>query len=72
VNFGKKIIQGQPENDPDWIKEIAFYVSDVKKEEFSDNDKKFLRELFFEYQQDGLSPRDAIAKAKNVILSFKN
>jgi len=65
------ILQCKKEDDPEWIKEIAFQLSILKKQKITDEDKKLFRDLFFEYQRDGLSPKDAIEKAKNIILSFK-
>jgi hypothetical protein len=67
---GRKASLGKPKDDPEWIKEIAFQVSILKKRKVTDEDKKLFRELFFEYQRDGLSPKDAIEKAKNIVLSF--
>ena len=66
----EKVLLGKPEDDPEWIKEIAFQLSILKKQKITDEEKKLFRELFFEYQRDGLSPKDAIEKAKNVVLSF--
>ena len=63
-------LQGKKGNDPEWIKEITFQLSILKKQKITDEEKKLFRELFFEYQRDGLSPKDAIEKAKNVVLSF--
>ena len=68
---GRKALLGKPKDDPEWIKEITFQLSILKKQKITDEDKKLFRELFFEYQRDGLSPKDAIEKAKNIILSFK-
>ncbi len=68
---GRIVLLGKPKDDPEWIKEIAFQISILKKRKITDEDKKLFRELFFEYQRDGLSPKDAIEKAKNIILSFK-
>ncbi len=67
---GRKVFQGSPENDPEWVKEIASQLSLIKKKKITDEEKLLLRELFFEYQRDGLSPKEAIEKAKKVILSF--
>ena len=64
-------LQGKKECDPEWIKEIANYAKTVKKLKLTNEDKKLLRELFFEYQRNGLAPKYAIKKAKNVVLSFK-
>ena len=68
---GRIVLLGKSKDDPEWIKEIAFQISILKKQKITDEDKKLFRELFFEYQRDGLSPKDAIEKAKNIILSFK-
>ena len=68
---GGKALLGKPEDDPEWIKEIAFQLSILKKQKITDENKKLLRDLYFEYLRDGLEPKDAIEKAKNIILSFK-
>jgi len=68
---GKKILHGSPENDPEWVKEIADYVK-TGELNLIDEDKKLIRELFFEYQRDGLSPKDAIRKAKDMFYVLKN
>ena len=70
MKTGEKVLLGKPEDDPDWVKEIASQISLIKKKKITDINKKLLRELFLDYQRDGLSPRDAIEKAKNVIFSF--
>ncbi len=67
----EKVLIGKPEDDPEWVKEIASQISLLKKKRVTDEEKKLFREIFFEYQRDGLSPKDAIEKAKNVVLSFK-
>ena len=67
---GKKILQGSPKNDPEWIKEISNYTK-TGKLNLTDEDKKLIRELFLEYQRDGLAPKNAIEKAKNIVLCFK-
>ncbi len=68
----EKVLIGKPEDDPEWVKEIASQISLLKKKRVTDEEKKLFREIFFEYQRDGLSPKDAIEKAKNVVLSFEN
>jgi len=37
----------------------------------TDEDKKFLQDLFLEYKISGMKPKEAIEKAKNVLMSFK-
>jgi len=71
MKTGEKVLQGKPEDDPEWVKEIASQISLIKKKKITDINKKLLRELFLDYQRDGLSPKEAIEKAKNIILSFK-
>ena len=68
---GRKTLLGKSKDDPEWIKEIAFQISILKKQKITDEDKKLFRELFLEYQRGGLSPKDAIEKAKNIVLCFK-
>ena len=69
---GKKRLQGLRENDPVWIKELASHISYLSKKKITDEDKKLILELFFEYQREGLPPKIAIEKAKNIILSFNS
>jgi len=57
---------------PEWVKELANEVYILKKYKIKDEDRKLIRDLFFEYIRDGLQPKEAIIKAKNIILSFKN
>ena len=63
----KKVIRGRKENDPEWIKDIASYVKSGK----TDKHKKQLRELYLEYTRDGLKPKEAWEKAKNVLACFE-
>lgn len=69
---GTKVLLGTPKNDPAWVKETARQISILKEQKITKTEKNLLRELFFEYQRDGLKPKDALEKAKNVILCFKN
>ena len=62
----KKVIKGRKENDPEWIKDIAFYVKSGKAEKH----KKQLRELYLEYTREGMKPKEAWEKAKNVLACF--
>jgi hypothetical protein len=66
-----EVLQGKPQNDPEWVKEIASQLSYLKGRTLTNEERILLRELFIEYQQDGLKPKDAIEKAKNILLSFK-
>jgi hypothetical protein len=71
MRWHKKTNQGLPDDDPEWIKEISDYAKNVKIK-LTDEDKRLIRELFFEYRRDGLMAKDALEKAKNVALCFKN
>ncbi len=67
----EKVLQGKPEDDPEWVKEIVSFASACKKQKITDEGKKLLRDLYFEYLRDGLKPKNAMEKAKNVLASFK-
>ena len=69
---GRKILQGTPKNDPDWIKELSLHLDLGKQYKLTDEDKKFLRDFFMEYILDGMKSKEAFEKAKNVLMSFKN
>ena len=70
MKAGEKGLLGKPEDDPEWIKEIASQISLIKKKKITDVNKKLLRELYLDYKRAGLSSKDAIEKAKNVLISF--
>ena len=61
---------GKKDNDPDWIKEIVAYIYANKKQELKKEYKILFRDLFFEYQIEGLKPKEAIEKAKKVLKCF--
>ncbi len=71
MKTGEKVLLGKKRDDPEWVKEIVFQISIFKKQKITDEDKKLLRDLYFEYLRDGLKPKDAIEKAKNIMLSFE-
>jgi len=72
MKSGRKNLQGEPKNDPDWIKEISLHFNADKKHKLTDEDKKFIRDLVLQYQRNGMTPRQAFEKAKNVLMCFKN
>ena len=72
MNSGRKILQGTPKNDPDWIKELSLHFDSGKQYKLTDEDKKIFRCLFLEYKRNGMKPKEAIEKAKNVLMCFKN
>ena len=72
MKSGRKILQCTPKNDPYWIKELSLHFDSGKQYKLTDEDKKFLQDLFLEYKISGMKPKEAIEKAKNVLMSFKN
>lgn len=62
----KKKILGKKDNDPEWIRNVAFYFKSHKDEKY----KNQLRELFMDYIRDGMRPEVAWKKAQKVLDSF--
>ncbi len=58
------------DSDPAWVLEIVSFVSDKENEHIFLKNKDLLRDLYLEYMRDGMQPKDALLKAKKVILSF--
>ena len=56
--------------DPTWVVDIVSFVSDKSNEHILRDNKEVLRSLFLEYIEDGMKPKEALLKAKNVVLSF--
>ena len=50
-------------NDPEWIKELADGLEDRNIKNFSEEQKRILREIFFENLNNGIKPKDAIEKS---------
>jgi hypothetical protein len=71
MKSGRKILQCTPKNNPDWIKELSLHFDSGKQYKLTDEDKKFLQDLILEYKINGMKPKEAIEKAKNVLMSFK-
>ena len=71
MHWHKKPMQGLPDCDPEWIKEISSYAK-TNKSKLTDENRRLISELFFEYRREGFAPKDALDKAKNVVLCFKN
>ena len=68
--MGSKNLHSRKENDPKWIKNIAYYTSPLEGEEKKKYNKE-LRELYLEYIRNGLKPNIAFKKAIRVLESFK-
>jgi len=67
----KKSLQGTKQNDPEWITEIAVLLLNININELSENQKKILRYTYLENLRDGMKPKEAIEKALQIILCFK-
>ena len=65
--MGKKVIIGNREDDPEWIKDIAFHIGVRKSDEYN----RQLRELFLEYRIEGLRPKEAWEKARRILAAFR-
>jgi hypothetical protein len=57
--------------DPTWVVDIVSFVSDKGNEQILRDNKEVLRSLFLEYIEEGMKPKEALMKAKNVVLSFQ-
>jgi len=71
VRLEKKVLLGKKESDPKWIQDIACYFFTYGKNRESDEYKSRLRELFFEYKEEGMEPNKAWKKAKKVLECFE-
>jgi len=57
--------------DPEWVKDIASYVSKSKKDKKKEDYSKLLKDLYLENVRNGMKPNIAFKKAKFVIESFE-
>ena len=62
-----KVLLGKRGDDPEWVQDIASFIRSEWKDEY----EEIVRELFYEYKRDGLSPTEAWKKAKRVIDCFE-
>jgi hypothetical protein len=65
------ILLGTIENDPAWINELVTFLLNTKDKKTIEKYKSLIRDLYLEYLREGMQPKIAIEKAKNVILHFK-
>ena len=63
---------GTEEIDPAWVKELATYASIMNGYVLSENDKKQLLRLFFDYENEGFNSLSAMKKAILVFDSVKS
>ena len=66
----KKELLGKKENDPEYIQNIARFISNSEEEGKSDEYMKELQKLFLDYWIEGMEPNKALKKAKKVIDCF--
>ena len=67
----KKELLGKKENDPEWVRDVACYFFNYRKNEKSDEYKKELHNLFLEYKEEGMGSSEAWEKAKKVLDCFE-
>jgi len=67
----KKFLKGKKGDDPEWVQDIACYFFTCKKNGKSDGYEKELHNLFLEYREEGMGPREAWEKAKEVLDCFE-
>ena len=67
----QKVLFGTKENDPEWVNELAFFLATTKDKDIINEYKRVFREFYFDCLKEGLPPKEAIEKAKNVVISFK-
>ncbi len=56
--------------DPEWIKVIANALLDININDLSDRQKKMLRDQYLDNIKEGLTPKEAIEKALQIVLCF--
>ena len=65
------ILLGTIENDPAWINELVTFLLNTKDKKTIEKYKSLIRDLYLEYLREGMQPKIAIEKAKNVVFHFK-
>ena len=66
-----KAIKVRKGSDPEWIHDIASYFFTYRKNGKSDEYKKELHDLFLEYTEEGMGPKEAMEKAKRILDCFE-
>ena len=66
-----KVLLGTIENDPEWINELVSFLINTKDKKIIEKYKSLFRDLYLDYLREGMQPKVAIEKAKNVVLHFK-
>ena len=60
------------EIDPEWVKELAKYISVIRSYNITEKEKKLLLRLFFYYKSDGFNQLSAMKKAILIFDSIKS
>ena len=66
----KKKLLGTSNNDPEWVSELVSFLITTDDKEKIRKYKKLFRETYLAYVNDGVPTKQAIQKAKSVVLSF--
>ena len=66
----ERYLQGTIINDPEWIDELGSFLTTTKDKEIIKKHKELFKKTYFHYLKRGMSPKEAIEKAKKVIFSF--
>jgi hypothetical protein len=67
----ERYLQGTLINDPEWINELGLFLQTLKGKYINIKHKKLFRETYLHYLKRDIPPKNAIEKAKGVVLSFK-
>jgi len=68
----EKYITGTLMDDPEWITELFYFLKITDKKETVFRYKKQFKDTYLTCIYKGLSPKEALEKAKNIVLCFKN
>ena len=58
------------QEDPEWIIVLVEAFLDINMDKLTKDQKKLLRELYFEKLNSGLKPKEAIKQALDIVLCF--
>jgi len=69
--MANELLLGTIDNDPPWINELVTFLVNTKDKNVINKYKKLFRDLYLDYLREGMQPKIAIEKAKNVVMHFK-
>ncbi len=67
----EKVLLGKKGDDPEWVNELVSFLVTTKDKDIINEYKRLFRESYLAYLKKGLLPKEAIEKAKNIVISFK-